>query len=89
MPIETHKKEIVKAIGGTKIKTSFAQKDYMKMFRLLGEKGRSIVLQAFEAGGFGKWPDISEHTKAAKGSSKILIDTAQLKNSITSDVVKD
>lgn len=89
MPIMTHKKEIIKAMGGTKMRTAFAQGDFMRMFKLLGEKGRDIVLQAFETGGFGKWPDISEATKAAKGSSVILVDSAQLKNGITSDVVKD
>lgn len=88
MPIMTHKKEILKAVGGTMIRRAFAQKDYMKMFHLLGQKGRSIVIQAFETGGFGHWPDISDATKAAKGSSVILVDSAQLKNAISEDVVK-
>lgn len=88
MPIETHKKEIIKSIGGKKIQDAFEKKDYVKMFHLIGQKARSIVLQAFKTGGFGKWQDISEATKEAKGSSAILIDTAQLKNSISEDVVK-
>jgi len=88
MPIETHKKEILKSMGGVMIRRAFAQKDYVKMFHLLGQKGRDIVIQAFETGGFGQWPDISESTKAAKGSSAILVDSAQLKNSISEDVVK-
>lgn len=88
MPIMTHKKEILKEMGGTKIRTAFAQKDYMRMFKLLGEKGRDIVLQAFETGGFGQWPDIAQSTKDAKGSSGILLDTLQLKNAISADVVK-
>lgn len=89
MPIMTHKKEILKSMGGTMMRRAFAQKDYMKMFKLLGEKGRSIVIQAFETGGFGQWPDIAQSTKDAKGSSGILLDTLQLKNAISSDVVKD
>jgi len=89
MPIETHKKEILKAMGGTMMRRAFAEKDYTKMFKLLGEKGRSIVIQAFETGGFGQWPDIAQSTKDAKGSSAILVDTAQLKNAISADVVKN
>ena len=88
MPIETHKKEILKSMGGSMIRRAFAQRDYIKMFHLLGQKGRSIVIRAFETGGFGHWPDIAQSTKDAKGSSGILLDTLQLKNSISADVVK-
>ena len=88
MPIDTHKKEILKSMEGTKARDAFAKKDFVRFFHLLGQSARSIVLQAFETGGFGHWPDITEATKAAKGSSAILVNSAQLKNSITEDVVK-
>ena len=88
MPVMTHKKEILKSMDGTKSRDAFAKKDFVRLFHLLGQSARSIVLQAFETGGFGHWPDITEATKAAKGSSVILVDTAQLKNAITEDVVK-
>lgn len=88
MPIETHKKEIMKSMEGTKARDAFAKKDFVRMFHLLGQKARAVVIEAFETGGFGHWPDITEATKAAKGSSAILVDTAQLKNAISEDVVK-
>ena len=75
-------------MGSTMMRRAFAQKNYKEMFKLLGEKGRAIVIQAFETGGFGQWPDIAQSTKDAKGSSAILVDSAQLKNAISADVVK-
>lgn len=49
----------------------------------IGADARNIVIEAFRSGGFGTWPDITERTKEEKGSSKILINTATLRNSIT------
>jgi hypothetical protein len=45
--------------------------------------------EAFVTRGFGQWPDISQSTKEAKGSSQILIDTGTLRNSITYVVRSD
>lgn len=73
------------------------EKSLVKGFRLVAEKGYkaekalslvgveavNISKDSFVTGGFGKWPDISEETKAAKKSSQILIDTGTLRNSIT------
>lgn len=54
---------------------------------LIGTEATNISKDAFVTGGFGKWPDITEETKKAKGSSQILIDTGILRNSITFVVV--
>lgn len=44
-----------------------------------------IVAEAFETGGFGKWP--SWKTKGYQNNTgQLLVDTAQLRNSITSEV---
>lgn len=50
---------------------------------LIGIKAQKISLKAFDTRGYGKWPDISEETKRRKGSSKPLIDTGTLRQSIT------
>lgn len=50
---------------------------------LIGIKAQKISLKAFDTRGYGKWPDISDATKAAKGSSKPLIDRSILRQSIT------
>lgn len=51
----------------------------------LGIIGESIVMEAFDTGGFGKWrPSNMNH----KTNHQTLVETQQLRNSITSDVVE-
>lgn len=55
---------------------------WLKKVAVLAE---GIVAEAFESGGFGKWP--AWRTKGYKNyNNRILDDTGQLKDSITSDV---
>jgi hypothetical protein len=49
----------------------------------IGIFARNIVWQAFDSQGFGKWASLKPKTIKRKGSSKVLVDTAILKNSIT------
>jgi SOS response regulatory protein OraA/RecX len=53
----------------------------------LGIMAEKIIQAAFESSGFGHWKPDSASTIARKGSSRTLIDTSQLRASITSDVV--
>lgn len=57
-------------------------------YAALGHRGEVLVQEAFETGGSGRWATLKPATIRRKGSSAILIDTAQLRRSITSDVVK-
>ena len=50
---------------------------------LVGTVAVNIVKGAFLTRGYGEWPDITDNTKEAKGSSQVLIDTGTLRNSIT------
>ena len=54
----------------------------------LGHIAENIIQAAFESGGFGKWEPDSDRTRKEKGSNAPLIDTGQLRRSITSDVVE-
>lgn len=45
-----------------------------------------IVAQAFDSGGFGKWPALNAKTMERKKVKQILVETQQLRNSITSEV---
>ena len=56
---------------------------YMKLLGILGEK---CVLDAFETRGFGTWKPNAPSTIAIKGSDSPLIDTGELRKSITSSV---
>lgn len=53
----------------------------------LGHMAERIVQAAFESRGFGHWVPDSAGTIRRKGSDMPLIDTGQLRRSITSDVV--
>lgn len=57
--------------------------DSMKALNLIGIKAQGISQEAFTTRGYGNWPDIKESTKAAKGSSQVLIDQGILRSSIT------
>jgi hypothetical protein len=56
-------------------------------YKKLGVIAENIIQKAFETGGYGQWPPDAPSTIRRKGSSAILIDTAQLRKSISSDVV--
>ena len=49
----------------------------------MGAVGESIVQDAFSTGGFGKWKPSRMENKQTK---QTLVETQQLRNSITSDV---
>lgn len=50
---------------------------------LIGTVAVNISKGAFTTGGYGEWPDITQATKDAKGSSQVLIDTGILRGAIT------
>lgn len=103
MPIETHAKEIIKAMGSTLVRKLIAEGEYKKVYAALGAKAMEFVLMAFETSGFGQWEanayitiyggwmknKISGKYFYVKGkkSSRPLIDTGQLHRAIANDVV--
>jgi len=54
-----------------------------KALGLIGVTATQVSQDAFDTQGYGKWPDITDATKEAKGSSKVMIDTGILRGSIT------
>lgn len=54
---------------------------------ILGAYAIDTIHLAFETGGFGTWKPLKARTIKRKGSSAILIDTAQLRQSVTAEVV--
>ncbi len=53
---------------------------------LLGGYALDAIHLSFETGGFGTWQRLKARTIKRKGSSAILIDTAQLRQSITAEI---
>lgn len=70
--------QIMKGIDSGNIRPSYVN---------LGIKAEQIVQLAFASRGFGQWQENAQSTIERKKSSSPLIDTAQLRRSITSDVV--
>lgn len=89
-PIEFKGKAITKLIAKNKdkIKEAIVSTGLKGIYVNLGLIAEKVIQQAFESGGFGQWEDISEKTKKAKKSDTILVDTAQLRRSITSKVMR-
>ena len=54
-----------------------------KALGLIGTVAVNISKGAFTTGGYGEWPDITQETKDAKGSTRILVDNKILSGSIT------
>jgi phage gpG-like protein len=87
MPINENSNRIVKAVSAS-IKANIMNTDINQhAMEAAGVAAEGIVQQAFETGGFGKWAPLSPITIQNKGSETILVDTGQLRQSISSEVV--
>ncbi len=85
----TIKRDEINKTAGKLIAENLTQPNGMvKIFKQIGIKAEAIIQEAFASGGFGTWQPLSKKTVAKKGSSSILIDTAQLRKSISSGVEK-
>ena len=60
--------------------------DTNKALGVLGATATSVILEAFKTRGFGKWKENSDLTKLLKGSDSPLVDTGQLRQSITWEI---
>lgn len=56
--------------------------------RQIGAIALQYILMSFETKGFGRWAELKSQTIKAKNSSAILIDTGELRRSLTFDVVE-
>lgn len=95
VPLVQHAKELAavgqalkKWIAIAIDKNEEAKVAWQKAHRDLGIAGEAIVQKAFRTRGFGDWAPNSPRTIERKGSDSPLIDTAQLRRSITSQVVE-
>lgn len=48
----------------------------------------AVIADAFDSNGFGQWAPLTEATKSRKKLNQILVETQQLRNSITWDVTE-
>ncbi|RTL04659.1 hypothetical protein EKK58_10135 [Candidatus Dependentiae bacterium] len=86
MPLQTKLPDYVSRIGNY-FYQSLETGDIKKAYSMTGLLAESIIQRAFATRGFGKWAKNSPYTIMMKGSDSPLIDTSQLRKSITSTVV--
>lgn len=88
MPLLMKTNQIIKDVMQAGALRLFAEGKIELILKYLGLACESVILDAFDSAGFGEWdPDKVATTKRKKGSTP-LIDTGQLRRSITSRVVK-
>jgi phage gpG-like protein len=87
-PLQTKSKEINATIAKSASSDLLQNNGVELIFRKAATKAEQIVQMAFATGGFGKWKPLKKETTRRKGSSSILIDSGQLRKSISSTVEK-
>lgn len=85
MPLTVKSKELM-VVAKTLIDNMTAN-NIVKSYRILGIKAEEIIQRAFSSRGFGQWVPNSPVTIRRKKSDMPLIDTAQLRKSVSSRVV--
>lgn len=86
MPISLHLQKYMEKSGAFSedaLKNIVKEGSFEKFVKKMGAVGESIVQDAFSTGGFGKWKPSRMENKQTK---QTLVETQQLRNSITSDV---
>lgn len=88
MPLEKKGQQIQEAFTRPDVQKQMLAGEPEKALELIGAVAVGIIDDAFRTSGFGEWKPNSPVTIAKKKSSKPLIDTRQLEQSITYQVVK-
>lgn len=85
MPLELKMPRVLKELAPQVIE-GLTEDNVYDAYRNLGIMGENVIQGAFATRGYGKWAPNAPATIRRKKSSAPLIDTAQLRKSITSDV---
>jgi hypothetical protein len=88
MPLETKRDRLQATFEKTGVKKKLLEGNVKGAMQDLGFVAEEIIDDAFKSSGFGNWAKNAPSTVIRKGSSKPLIDTSQLRPSITSEVVE-
>lgn len=66
----------------------YETRSMIPLLKKLGIIAEKTIDDAFQTGGFGQWPDLHAETWLRKKNLQILVETGQLRRSITSEVVE-
>jgi len=89
MPLETKQNRFQTALEKSSLRQKILTGDVKGLMQSLGFVAEEIIDDAFKSQGFGMWQPNAPSTIRKKGSSKPLIDTSQLRRSITSTVIEN
>lgn len=88
MPLISELPNKMRQIGKNVWADLIAQKGLRHSLEQLGLIAVQTIEMAFATGGFGRWQPLKPQTIARKGSSAILIDSAQLRKSVSFAIVE-
>lgn len=91
MPLRLYFAEYVKnkkSFGNKEVKEAVKQGTLLLLAKKLGLVAEEVVEDAFATSGFGNWEENKPSTIKRKGSDMPLIDTGELRRSITSEAKK-
>jgi phage gpG-like protein len=76
--------ETERAFSDKELKSVVKEKSVKPWLEKVGKVAEKVVMDAFDSGGDGKWPPVKHPER--KHNAQILVETTQLRQSITSDV---
>lgn len=92
MPLKTRlepKIKTKKSLTGPELEKAIAEGKTVEFATKIGLVAEEVIQEAFATNGFGEWAPNAPMTVELKGSNSPLIDTGQLRRSITSKVEKN
>ena len=64
----------------------YEERSLISLLKRVGKVAERVIDDAFQTRGFGIWPDLQAETWMRKKNLQILVETGQLRRSITSEV---
>lgn len=92
MPLQTRLEPKIKekkSLTSDELEKAMANGKTEEFAKKVGIVAEEVIQEAFATNGFGEWAPNAPMTKELKGSSSPLIDTGQLRRSISSKVIKN
>lgn len=86
-PLMGYLQDQVESVGRDTFMRRILSGDGKGALRLLGVAGEVVIQRAFATRGFGKWKPLARATILKKGHDRQLVESGQLSQAITSDVV--
>lgn len=86
LPLTAAKPEFQRFVNSKRFAQLMESLNFMQIFKIFGFIGENAIQKAFDTSGFGQWEANKASTIARKGSSKPLIDSAQMRRGVSSEV---